>query len=137
MVLSMSFLSWVLWERVGWLSQGNLNTRLPVSTSTSHLGTSSTSKEISPLIDIDTASSNHDRYYRVCGELHVCKQEHTPFDVVAWHGKCVPFYLPYSALDLTIEYRVTVTLRINITWRNLHMSVLSRRTISTRPSFAS
>ena len=27
--------------------------------------------------------------FRVCGQLHVCKQEHTPFDVVAWHGKSV------------------------------------------------
>ena len=26
---------------------------------------------------------------RVCGQLHECSQEHTPFDVVAWQGKCV------------------------------------------------
>lgn len=25
--------------------------------------------------------------YRLGGQLFTCKQEHTPFDVVAWHGK--------------------------------------------------
>ncbi|KAI0059248.1 homogentisate 1,2-dioxygenase [Artomyces pyxidatus] len=28
---------------------------------------------------------------RVCGKLFVCKQEHTPFDVVAWTGNYVPY----------------------------------------------
>ncbi|KAF8576002.1 Homogentisate 1,2-dioxygenase [Ramaria rubella] len=28
---------------------------------------------------------------RVAGTLHLCKQEHTPFDVVAWHGNYVPY----------------------------------------------
>lgn len=25
--------------------------------------------------------------YKIMGELHSCKQEHSPFDVVAYHGK--------------------------------------------------
>ncbi|KIM39361.1 hypothetical protein M413DRAFT_198003 [Hebeloma cylindrosporum] len=29
--------------------------------------------------------------YKVCGQLHLCAQEHTPFDVVAWHGNYVPY----------------------------------------------
>ncbi|KAF9478838.1 homogentisate 1,2-dioxygenase [Pholiota conissans] len=29
--------------------------------------------------------------YKVCGQLHSCAQEHTPFDVVAWHGNYVPY----------------------------------------------
>ncbi|KAJ8520765.1 hypothetical protein ONZ45_g2467 [Pleurotus djamor] len=29
--------------------------------------------------------------YGLSGKLFVCKQEHTPFDVVAWHGNYVPY----------------------------------------------
>ncbi|EGG06134.1 uncharacterized protein MELLADRAFT_36325, partial [Melampsora larici-populina 98AG31] len=29
--------------------------------------------------------------YKVQGELHSCRQSHTPFDVVAWHGNYAPF----------------------------------------------
>lgn len=29
--------------------------------------------------------------YKLCGQLHTCKQDHTPFDVVAWHGNYVPY----------------------------------------------
>jgi homogentisate 1,2-dioxygenase len=31
--------------------------------------------------------------YRVCGQLHACHQDHTPFDVVAWHGKYVSLFV--------------------------------------------
>jgi homogentisate 1,2-dioxygenase len=27
--------------------------------------------------------------YKVAGKLYACEQDHTPFDVVAWHGKLV------------------------------------------------
>lgn len=29
--------------------------------------------------------------YKLCGRLHKCRQDHTPFDVVAWHGNYVPY----------------------------------------------
>ncbi|KAM6503917.1 homogentisate 1,2-dioxygenase [Amanita muscaria] len=29
--------------------------------------------------------------YKLAGELHLCSQEQTPFDVVAWHGNYVPY----------------------------------------------
>ena len=40
-----------------------------------------------PVASFDIDQSPWEIVYKVCGELHVCKQEHTPFDVVAWHGK--------------------------------------------------
>lgn len=29
--------------------------------------------------------------YKLAGTLHICHQNHTPFDVVAWHGNLVPY----------------------------------------------
>lgn len=29
--------------------------------------------------------------YKISGKMHGCHQEHTPFDVVAWHGNYVPY----------------------------------------------
>ncbi|KAH8892153.1 homogentisate-dioxygenase [Thozetella sp. PMI_491] len=29
--------------------------------------------------------------YKLAGGLHICRQSHTPFDVVAWHGNLVPY----------------------------------------------
>lgn len=40
-----------------------------------------------PVASFDIDQSPWEIVYKVGGELHVCKQEHTPFDVVAWHGK--------------------------------------------------
>jgi len=51
---------------------------------------------------------------RVSGSLHLCKQEHTPFDVVAWHGKYVEIFFFYK---LSIDIIVAMFL-INIIWRN-------------------
>ncbi|KAL5526159.1 hypothetical protein ACEPAG_7497 [Sanghuangporus baumii] len=44
-----------------------------------------------PVASFDIDQSPWEVVYKVCGELHVCKQEHTPFDVVAWHGNYVPY----------------------------------------------
>lgn len=41
---------------------------------------------------------------RVCGEFHVCRQEHTPFDVVAWHGKCVDDGFCFVSCILLMQY---------------------------------
>ncbi|TCD61924.1 hypothetical protein EIP91_007716 [Steccherinum ochraceum] len=40
--------------------------------------------------DIDT-NSPWEIVYKVGGKLFTCKQDHTPFDVVAWHGNYVPY----------------------------------------------
>lgn len=45
----------------------------------------------SPLASFDIDQSPWEIIYKVCGELHACKQDHTPFDVVAWHGNYVPY----------------------------------------------
>ncbi|KAE9384602.1 homogentisate 1,2-dioxygenase [Gymnopus androsaceus JB14] len=44
-----------------------------------------------PLASFDLDQSHWDIVYKVCGQLHSCSQEHTPFDVVAWHGNYVPY----------------------------------------------
>ncbi|KAJ7220230.1 homogentisate 1,2-dioxygenase [Mycena pura] len=41
--------------------------------------------------DIDQSSWESRLAYLVCGQLFACNQEHTPFDVVAWHGNYVPY----------------------------------------------
>ncbi|KAF9069606.1 homogentisate 1,2-dioxygenase [Rhodocollybia butyracea] len=45
----------------------------------------------SPLASFELDQAHWDIVYKVCGELHSCSQEHTPFDVVAWHGNYVPY----------------------------------------------
>ena len=40
-------------------------------------------------------------FRRVQGKLFSCKQNHTPFDVVAWHGKSVTA-VSYSAIPMLI-----------------------------------
>lgn len=44
-----------------------------------------------PLASFDIDQNPWKIVYKVCGELHECSQEHTPFDVVAWHGNYVPY----------------------------------------------
>jgi homogentisate 1,2-dioxygenase len=44
-----------------------------------------------PIASFDIDQSPWEIIYKVCGQLFVCKQEHTPFDVVAWHGNYVPY----------------------------------------------
>jgi homogentisate 1,2-dioxygenase len=44
-----------------------------------------------PVASFDLDQSPWEIVYKVCGQLHRCDQEHTPFDVVAWHGNYVPY----------------------------------------------
>jgi len=44
-----------------------------------------------PLASFDVDQSPWDIVYKVAGQMNVCHQEHTPFDVVAWHGNYVPY----------------------------------------------
>ncbi|PPQ83494.1 hypothetical protein CVT25_006984 [Psilocybe cyanescens] len=44
-----------------------------------------------PVASFDIDQSHWEIVYKVGGQLHSCTQEHTPFDVVAWHGKYVPY----------------------------------------------
>ncbi|KAJ7163880.1 homogentisate 1,2-dioxygenase [Mycena crocata] len=45
----------------------------------------------SPIASFDIDQSSWQITYKVCGQLFSCSQEHTPFDVVAWHGNYVPY----------------------------------------------
>ncbi|KAJ7690048.1 homogentisate 1,2-dioxygenase [Mycena rosella] len=45
-----------------------------------------------PVASFDIDQSPWQITYKVCGQLFACSQEHTPFDVVAWHGKYVYKY---------------------------------------------
>ncbi|KAJ6553584.1 homogentisate 1,2-dioxygenase [Mycena vulgaris] len=45
----------------------------------------------SPVASFDIDQSPWQSTYKVCGQLFSCSQEHTPFDVVAWHGNYVPY----------------------------------------------
>jgi homogentisate 1,2-dioxygenase len=45
----------------------------------------------SPIAHFDIDQSAWQITYKVCGQLFACSQEHTPFDVVAWHGNYVPY----------------------------------------------
>ncbi|KAF9048822.1 homogentisate 1,2-dioxygenase [Panaeolus papilionaceus] len=44
-----------------------------------------------PVASFDIDQSPWTIVYKVGGQLHACHQEHTPFDVVAWHGNYVPY----------------------------------------------
>ncbi|KAF9532654.1 homogentisate 1,2-dioxygenase [Crepidotus variabilis] len=45
-----------------------------------------------PVAAFEVDQNDWEIVYKVAGELHSCSQDHTPFDVVAWHGT----YLPYK-----------------------------------------
>lgn len=45
----------------------------------------------SPMASFDIDESPWEIVYKHCGKLYLCKQNHTPFDVVAWHGNYVPY----------------------------------------------
>jgi homogentisate 1,2-dioxygenase len=45
----------------------------------------------SPVASFDVDSSDWEIVYKMAGSLHICRQGHTPFDVVAWHGNLVPY----------------------------------------------
>ncbi|KAI0073776.1 homogentisate 1,2-dioxygenase [Panus rudis PR-1116 ss-1] len=44
-----------------------------------------------PVASFDVDQSNWDIIYKAGGVLFKCQQDHTPFDVVAWHGNYVPY----------------------------------------------
>lgn len=44
-----------------------------------------------PVAHFDIDQTPWDVTYKLGGQLFICKQEHTPFDVVAWHGNYVPY----------------------------------------------
>jgi homogentisate 1,2-dioxygenase len=45
-----------------------------------------------PLASFDVdRGSDWEIVYKFAGSLHVCRQNHTPFDVVAWNGNLVPY----------------------------------------------
>ena len=93
-----------LWVETDWRIHEILNfpSRVSILTRT-HNGRSSTSQDFYTPRCIQLL-----RYARVSGQLHSCHQEHTPFDVVAWHGKWVllmpvgwPKLKPFLAMFLT------------------------------------
>ena len=45
----------------------------------------------SPVASFDVDDSTWQITYKLAGSLHACWQDHTPFDVVAWHGNLVPY----------------------------------------------
>ena len=45
----------------------------------------------SPVASFDINSSHWEITHKLGGGLHTYRQEHTPFDVVAWHGNLVPY----------------------------------------------
>ena len=45
----------------------------------------------SPLAHFEIDQSTWTVIYKLAGELFTCQQDHTPFDVVAWHGNYVPY----------------------------------------------
>ncbi|EAU85158.2 homogentisate 1,2-dioxygenase [Coprinopsis cinerea okayama7 len=44
-----------------------------------------------PVASFDIDQSPWEIIYKVGGQLHLCNQDHTPFDVVAWTGNYVPY----------------------------------------------
>ncbi|PHH77303.1 hypothetical protein CDD82_3569 [Ophiocordyceps australis] len=44
-----------------------------------------------PIASFDVDESAWEITSKLAGSLHTCRQGHTPFDVVAWHGNLVPY----------------------------------------------
>ncbi|OAQ86116.1 homogentisate 1,2-dioxygenase [Purpureocillium lilacinum] len=44
-----------------------------------------------PVASFDVDETPWDVVYKLAGGLHSCRQGHTPFDVVAWHGNLAPY----------------------------------------------
>ncbi|EKM57786.1 uncharacterized protein PHACADRAFT_251631 [Phanerochaete carnosa HHB-10118-sp] len=44
-----------------------------------------------PVAHFEVDQTNWEVIYKLGGKLFTCKQDHTPFDVVAWHGNYVPY----------------------------------------------
>lgn len=45
----------------------------------------------SPVASFDIDEAPWTINYKIAGTLHTCTQNHSPFDVVAWHGNLVPY----------------------------------------------
>lgn len=45
----------------------------------------------SPVASFNVDESSWEIIYKLAGSMHICRQNHTPFDVVAWHGNLVPY----------------------------------------------
>lgn len=46
---------------------------------------------LTPEADFEDASDSYEIVCKFQGRLFSCSQDHTPFDVVAWHGNYVPY----------------------------------------------
>ncbi|KII95684.1 hypothetical protein PLICRDRAFT_96456 [Plicaturopsis crispa FD-325 SS-3] len=44
-----------------------------------------------PVASFDIEQADWEIVYKLAGQLYSCHQNHTPFDVVAWHGNYVPY----------------------------------------------
>lgn len=44
-----------------------------------------------PVASFDIDLSSWEIIYKLGGQLYTCTQDHTPFDVVAWHGNYAPY----------------------------------------------
>lgn len=84
--LTLISLTWARWAPTVLLTRVTSKVPSPASTSTSHLGKVRT-RHVYNLRERTHTYSLLQVVYKVGGKLFVCKQEHTPFDVVAWHGK--------------------------------------------------
>lgn len=45
-----------------------------------------------PVAAFELDMSGWEIVYKLCGTFWCCTQQHSPFDVVAWHGNCRSFY---------------------------------------------
>lgn len=57
-----------------------------------------------------------DPLFRTGGKLFSCSQDHTPFDVVAWHGKLVTIYF---ILFIICSHMMIVMSHTSMLWRSL------------------
>lgn len=44
-----------------------------------------------PVASFDIDQTSWEVVYKLAGQLYICEQDHTPFDVVAWHGNYAPY----------------------------------------------
>ncbi|RDW80198.1 homogentisate 1,2-dioxygenase [Coleophoma cylindrospora] len=58
-----------------------------------------------PVASFDIDSTSWEIVYKLAGKLYQCQQDHTPFDVVAWHGNYAPYkydvsrFIPSAVVD--------------------------------------
>lgn len=61
---------------------------------------------LSPVAFYEDISENHQVVNKYCGNLFVAEQDHSPFDVVGWHGNYVPYKYDLSKFMVinTVSY---------------------------------